>query len=127
MRELIESDFFVNTLIANVDNEKLDDAGFREMFRNTYPIVRIHPRCYQKGDLVRYRGIIFEFERLGKVTGRAIIKELDTDNTLAVKCEDINRIYKPKKIEPQVDEDIKSESMFEDQGELIGYNGEETV
>jgi hypothetical protein len=30
---------FVQTLAANVDNEKLDDAAFREFVRNTLPIV----------------------------------------------------------------------------------------
>lgn len=30
---------FVKTLAANVDNEKLTDEAFREMVRNTLPIV----------------------------------------------------------------------------------------
>jgi len=31
---------FVGTLAANVDNQKLSDAEFREFVRNTLPIVR---------------------------------------------------------------------------------------
>jgi len=30
---------FVATLMANVDNQSLSDAEFRQMFRNTLPIV----------------------------------------------------------------------------------------
>lgn len=30
---------FVETLVANVDNEKLSDAEFRQFIRNTLPVV----------------------------------------------------------------------------------------
>lgn len=30
---------FIGTMMANVDNDKLSDADFRQMFRNTLPIV----------------------------------------------------------------------------------------
>lgn len=30
---------FIGTMMANVDNEKLSDAEFRQIFRNTLPIV----------------------------------------------------------------------------------------
>lgn len=43
MRTMIPAENFVATMAANVDNEALDDAAFREMFRNTLPIVE-YPR-----------------------------------------------------------------------------------
>jgi len=35
----VPSKHFVQTLAVNVNNEKLDDAAFREFVRNTLPIV----------------------------------------------------------------------------------------
>jgi hypothetical protein len=45
---------FVGTMVANVDNEKMSDADFRQFVRNTLPIVvydygdRFHP--YEEQD-----------------------------------------------------------------------------
>lgn len=36
---VVPADSFVETLAANVDNDKLDDAVFRQFVRNTLPIV----------------------------------------------------------------------------------------
>ena len=36
---VVPADSFVETLAANVDNDKLDDAAFRQFVRNTLPIV----------------------------------------------------------------------------------------
>lgn len=35
----VPAESFMQTLSANVDNERLSDAGFRELVRNTLPIV----------------------------------------------------------------------------------------
>ncbi len=40
---VVNAEHFVATMAANVDNTKLTDAEFRELFRNTLPIV-IYPR-----------------------------------------------------------------------------------
>lgn len=43
----VPAEHFMGTLQANVDNEKLSDADFREFVRNTLPIIifpRIAPR-----------------------------------------------------------------------------------
>jgi len=37
---LVPADNFVGTIEANVDNDKLTDAQFREFIRNTLPIVQ---------------------------------------------------------------------------------------
>jgi hypothetical protein len=39
MERTVGASHFVGTLAANVDNEKIGDAGFREFIRNTLPIV----------------------------------------------------------------------------------------
>lgn len=38
-RKVVPAENFMQTLDANVDNNRLSDAGFRELVRNTLPIV----------------------------------------------------------------------------------------
>jgi len=38
-KRTVPADNFMGTIAANVDNEKLSDADFRELIRNTLPIV----------------------------------------------------------------------------------------
>lgn len=40
INRVVDAENFCATLAANVDNEKLSDADFREFARNTLPIVR---------------------------------------------------------------------------------------
>ena len=43
MNNIVPAEHFMGTIAANVDNEKLTDADFREFIRNTLPIVQ-YPR-----------------------------------------------------------------------------------
>lgn len=44
----IPLDSFWNTVVANVDNEKMTDASFREFIRNTVPFVVASPASSQQ-------------------------------------------------------------------------------
>ena len=46
-KRVVPADSFVGTLSANVDNQKLTDAEFREMVRNTLPIVMYTPGRFE--------------------------------------------------------------------------------
>lgn len=43
--DTIPASSFVGTMAANVDNDKMTDAEFREFVRNTLPIVEYDSKC----------------------------------------------------------------------------------
>ena len=73
--EKIPAENFVSTVKANVDNEKLSDAEFREFIRTTLPIV--------KSDEISERSLAMMDESMrnmaeGKVGKPIDLKELGT-------------------------------------------------
>ncbi len=64
-KRTVPAENFMQTLNANVDNERLSDVGFREMVRNTIPVVifrRIAARSSNTyvGQASPKAGVVFE-------------------------------------------------------------------
>jgi hypothetical protein len=57
MSDKISATNFCGTLTANVDNEKMSDAEFREFVRNTLGIVESKSRAYNDGIQICLTGI----------------------------------------------------------------------
>ena len=49
MPRTIPAAHFCQTLAENVDNDHMSDAEFRDLARNTLPIVILKPRTYNEG------------------------------------------------------------------------------